>query len=161
MSVKYFNISFLIIIVISSLNILAQPPEKARERIEALKKMRMLEVIELSGETADRFILRYNDYDRELKSKIANYEAAVDELEKVLAAKSSEKTIKEKSDNLVNAHKDVHNTIANRANHFKEILNTEQLARYLIFEKRFEDKLREMLLENPKKARPGMGPRRR
>ncbi len=161
MSVKYFNVIALLVILLSTSSTIAQPPEKARERIEAFKKMRMLEVMELSGETADRFIVRYNDYDKELKNKISVFENAVDELEKAVAAKSSEKTIKEKSEVLINAQKEVFNFIANRGNHFKEILNTEQLAKYLIFEKRFEDKLREMLLENPKKARPGMGPRGR
>lgn len=161
MSVKSFNVIFFVIILLSTINVNAQPPEKAKERIEAFKKMRMLEVIELSGETADRFIVRYNDYDKDLKYKISAYEAAVDELEKALSSKSSEKTIKEKSEYLVNTQKEVHNLIAGRGNYFKDILNTEQLAKYLIFEKRFEDKLREMLLENPKKARPGMGPRGR
>jgi hypothetical protein len=134
-----------------------QQIEKARERIEAFKKMRMLEVLELSGDTADKFILRYNDFDNHLKERVTKYEKAVDELENSIINQMGDKIITEKSQNVLAAQRNIHKLIEERSTYFQDFLTTEQIGRYLVFEKRFEDRLREMLVDNPKKARPGGG----
>ncbi len=134
-----------------------QQVEKARERIEAFKKMRILEVLELSGENADKFILRYNEYDKDFKERVSIYEKAVDELENSIVNQSDDKIINEKSQSVIAAQKNIHKLVEERSNYFKDFLTAEQIGKYLVFEKRFEDRLREMLVDNPKKGRQGGG----
>jgi hypothetical protein len=149
-----FSVFVLLVISIPSYG---QPVEKARERIEAFKKMRMLEILELSGDNADKFILRYNEYDKDFKERVSIYEKAVDELENSIVNKSEDKIINEKSQNVIAAQRNVHKLIEERSTYFKDFLTAEQIGKYLVFEKRFDDRLREMLVDNPKKGRQGGG----
>lgn len=153
----------IIIMILIAVPASGQPVERAKEKIEAFKKMRILEVLEISGETADKFILRYNELDKDMKDRVAKYEDAINALEDAIRTQSDDKIIQEKSQNVLNAQKNIHKIIEDRPTYFKDVLNTEQLGKYLLFEKRFEDRLREMLVDSPKKARPGggFGPRNR
>jgi hypothetical protein len=128
----------------------AQPAEHARERIEMLKKMRLLEILNLKENEADKFIIKYNSTEQAIKEKQKNLDITSDELELALRSNASEKEIIEKTNKMIQNQKDFQDAMAKKYDVMKEVLSPKDFAKYMIFEKRFVERLRKFIMNQAK-----------
>ncbi len=149
-------IIFLLLSQLSNAQIHERPFGPAPERIEKYKKLRLIEELNLSDETAIRFSKLYNahlDSLREIRRKMDEYQNDLgiylekgkyyqdrgNEYNKYL--KDFRKILKDYED----CQKKFWETNKNYTEKLKQLLNEEQLAKYYLFEKKFNKELRDAL----------------
>ena len=131
-------------------------PQKMREKImknkgklEQLEKIKLIEALDLNEETAIRFFARRNDS----RNEIDDLEKKSDELIFGLESSfnSDEKNQEEKQKQIISELLKTRELIETKRNHFinslNDILTTEQISKLIVFEKRFRDEIRNVLLE--------------
>lgn len=152
------KIFFLIFIIIfASVSVEAQQNRKKQQReglrkIEELEKIRLIENLNLSEENAIRFFSRRNDHQdkiREMNNQIQ------DLLQEMKSEIDDDKTsnLKKLTDDYLKMNSAIQKERENFILSLSDILTQEQVAKFLIFQKKFRDEIQELLLKNRIKER--------
>jgi len=123
-----------------------KPPKKAIERIQSLKKIKLLEVLELNEAESDKFLVKYNEYEKNVLDKYKKLEDATEELHKAIIDEDY-KNIDKLSENYIIANKELNQSIQDKYENIKKLLPKEKFAKYLIFERRFQEELRKQIFK--------------
>ncbi len=152
-------LKILFFILFSIINIYAQPPEKgeSNKRIQMMKKMKLLEILDLNEEDADKFLIKYNSWEDKLEVQNNVIEKITDDLQNALKNKKDSKTINSLTSKYINEKNKFHQMIIEKLNDFKAFLSEENYAKLLIFEERFYKELGRMMW----KMGPGRGRNKR
>ncbi len=140
---------FLIALNYNNLN--SQPAEFARERIETLKMVKLLEILDLNEDESDKFMVKYKSLEKQIKAKAETLDDIEDDLQKALKRDVSDKELKELSDKMIVAQKEFFDANIEKIKSMQSTLNQKNYAKLLIFEKNFHKKLRNMLIDKSKK----------
>ena len=148
---KSFIILFAIILL-TSISFPQQMREKGmkhRDKLEQLEKIKLIEALDLDEETSIRFFARRNDSKKEIQELDKKADAIIFELEK--SFNSDDKNQDEKQKQLISGMLKTRESIELRRNQFinslDDILSTEQIAKLIVFEKKFRDEIRNVLFE--------------
>jgi chromosome segregation ATPase len=152
----------MISIFLSCDTLFTQPPgEKFQERmgperIEKFKMIRLIEVLDLPEESAVRFTVKANEHEkllRDLRKMQAEMQEKLDEYLKKAEEAAKNKVQYEKK--LKELQKQLDQFEENRGKmldeekrflkELKELLNSEQMAKYYLFQRDFEKELREAM----------------
>jgi hypothetical protein len=117
----------------------------AMERIEQLKKIRMIEALDLTEDQSIRFFARLNEHNKERENLHRQKMAALDKIDRMVRNQVDD-------DDLRNAFPDV-NGVDQKIQALErrffdgltEILSEEQRARFLLFERQFQRELQDAL----------------
>ncbi len=126
------------------------------ERIERLKKMRLIETLNLHEETAIRFNAKYNLHENRIREIHKSFEAIQEKLADLLRQyeeqgkqpKYSDKDIKQMQIYIdqMEANRNERNLEEQRySKELRELFAPEQLAKYYLFQRNFDQELREAL----------------
>ena len=122
---------------------------KNRGKLEQLEKVKLIEALDLDEETAIRFFARRNDSRNEIDDLEKKSDDLLFELEKSFS--SDEKNLEEKQKQMISEFLKTRESIELRRNNFinslGDILTTEQISKLIVFEKRFRDEIRNVLLD--------------
>lgn len=121
-------------------------PLRAMERIQSLKKIKLLEILELNEADADKFIVKFNEYEKNVLDKFKNLEDASNELQKAIE-NNDYKNIDKLNDNYILANKELNQAIQDKFDNVKKILPKEKFAKYLVFERRFQNEVRRQVFK--------------
>jgi hypothetical protein len=156
------SIILIILLIASGSSVLAQrnfdrregpPNKKLRQRIEDLRKVKLLDVLDLKGDQVERFFAVYNDYtDRIEKVRIKIDESSRD-LQSAIVADASEAEIKKLTKQVRDHIRDMGSLIDKRFDEVQPILSSSQFAQYVVFESRFRDELQRMILDRVRRMR--------
>ncbi len=140
-----FRIAVILILVLSVLIASAQPPMHANKRMATLKKMKLLEVLELSEEEANKFLVKYDSW----TDKIIEEREKLDEIENDLkkALKEGDGNINEFSLKFESRLENIHKQMNLRLQDFRKLLSEDNYARFLIFEKEFPRKVQKEIMK--------------
>lgn len=138
------------VLICSAITLVAQPPFHARERISEFKKIKLLEILNLDEQTSEKFLAKYNSAEKIISEKLEKIQDAMLDLEYALRKKSGKEEIAKNSQRLMDAQRDLLNTMLEQQKEIKGILNEEQFAKYLLFENRFRSELQRLLIERAK-----------
>jgi hypothetical protein len=130
-----------------------QGREKMRERIEDLRKVKLLDVLDLQGDQVEKFFVIYNKHQakfREVQDKVDN---TAKELQGAIGRGASDAELADKTLELRKQIKELERVIESRFDDLKPVLTTKQYAQYVVFEARFRDELQRMIMERMKKMR--------
>ena len=130
-----------------------QGSDRPSERIENLRKVRLVEILELKEDQAVRFLARMNEHDAARRSLVKERGDALDRLERLIRNKADDNEY-EKAFADVAAVDD--KIAAERKGFFaglSDILTPTQRAKMLIFERRFERELRDAMREAQRRRR--------
>lgn len=130
-----------------------QGSDRPSERIENLRKVRLVEILELKEDQSVRFLARMNEHDAARRSLMKDRGDALDRLERLIRNKADDAEY-EKAFADVAAVDD--KIAAERKSFFSglsDILTPTQRAKMLIFERRFEKELREAMREAQRRRR--------
>ncbi len=125
-----------IFFALGSVTTFAQRGIKAKERIDQVKKVKLLEILELDEKLADKFLAKYSAWENKIKDKRESNELLTEELE--IAVKKGDKSeIAKLSTKYMDSMNEFHKMMIDRNNDIKTILDEIQFAKYLIFEENF------------------------
>lgn len=123
-----------------------------RERMAQLEKIKLIEVMNMDEETTLRFFSRRAEFQKKHDEMRENIDTKIDLLEATL--KSARMVTDTELQTMINEILELHKAFENERAEFIKSLNdihsTDQIARYLVFEKRFRDELRRLLLHERK-----------
>lgn len=146
---------YLIIFILMStiLNPLYAQERKERRimdsKIEQLEKVKLIEALNLTEEQSVRFFARRNEF----KKEIEKLERRSDDLIRILEDQLDEPEDKNLSEQkrLLNEFLDIRIQIENKRKQFilslNDILTIEQMSRLVVFEKKFRDEIRKILMK--------------
>jgi Mg2+ and Co2+ transporter CorA len=121
-------------------------PEKRKERMQDLAVWKMLEVLDLSDEQTDKFLPALRQMQKQEERLQMERQRVLDELERALSGGEE----REVSD-LIGQIKELERQAASiREDFFRQagsILTVPQLGKLILFQDRFEKRLREMMME--------------
>ena len=131
-------------------------PQKMREKmmknkgkLEQLEKVKLIEALDLDEETAIRFFARRKDSRNEIDYLEKKSDDLLFKLES--SFQSNEKNQEEKQRQMISEFLKTSESIESKRNQFisslKDILTTEQISKLIVFEKRFRDEIRNVLLD--------------
>lgn len=140
---KKLVFSLLILAMSMSLN---SQPHKAKERISMLKKIKLIEILDLDEKESDKLIVKYSAWEDKIEEQMKNFDDAEDKLRKAIKSDKVD-DIKKQSDNFIKARTNIIKIVDERDNDMKSLLTEVQFAKYLIFEKKFRKELGEQIMK--------------
>ena len=122
---------------------------KNMEKLEQLEKIKLIESLDMDEDTSVRFFARRNESKREIQELEKKTDDIIFELEK--SFDSDDKNQAEKQKQLISEMLKTRESIELNRNQFinslNDILSTEQIAKLIVFEKKFRDEIRNVLFE--------------
>ncbi len=119
--------------------------ERIRENIETLRMWRLLEALDLSSEQSIQFLpalKEFQDARRRFQEKKGDI---LGELEKILKSEDNQKKLKGTLIAFENAHREFQSAQEKFLQKTKDLLTLEQQARLLLFQEKFEQRLKETI----------------
>lgn len=133
-------------------------PLKAQERrehrmmdskIEQLEKVKLIEALNLTEEQSVRFFARRNEHRKEIEKLEMRSDELIRALEDMLDEQGDKNLSEQKK--LLNEFLDIRVQIENKRKQFilslNDILSVEQISRLVIFEKKFREEIRKILMK--------------
>ena len=154
-------VSIISVILLFSSVLMAQKgkweDEELRAKFEELEKIKLIEVLQMDEETTLRFFARQSEHKKqqgEIQDKIRS---DTDNLEALLKSDKSVNTeeLKSKINEINNLQLQLEKNRVDFINSLSDILSYEQIAQLIIFEKRFRNEVRKMIMRD---RRPPMEP---
>lgn len=124
------------------------PRERMQQRIEDVRKMKLIDVLELQDTQVEKFFQVYNS----LHGNVLQRKREMDEKAETLKRMSRDASgIQPQIDALLSATHAFHEAIEQRNTKIKDVLSPKQHATYLVFEAKFPEELAKMLAKRAKK----------
>lgn len=131
---------------------------KAHQRLAQFKKLKLIEVLDLDEQTAEKFFIRYNEGQKKIDQARLELQQLVRELQDAVSAKVSDAELSAKSDQVVKRMQQFAQAITERLTAVRPLLSPQQYAKLVVFEVRFTEALQRTLLQ---RAKPGVRERDR
>ncbi|MBM2815811.1 MAG: hypothetical protein HW421_2573 [Ignavibacteria bacterium] len=150
MKTLMYKILLIVLISFLSYSAMAQPGpggERALERIETMRKIKLLEILKLDEAASDKFISKFTTYENNIKEKRDQIDDLSEELANTLRSHGSKEEITKKSEKLLQLQEELQKLFMDKLKAMRSILNEEQYAKFLIFENNFPKELRKQLFK--------------
>lgn len=155
---KNLIISVLVLFILTAVSY----PQKMRDKIlknkdklEQLEKIKLIESLDLNEETSIRLFSRRNDLKKEIERLENRNEEIISDLEK--SFNEDDKNLESRQSEMLSEFLKNKQEIESRKQQFltslNDILSKEQICKFVVFEKKFRDEIRNVLLDkrHPKK----------
>jgi len=152
---KVFSL-FIICVLLVSVELFPQKgkwrDEEMRERFEELEKIKLIESLQMDEETTLRFFARQSAHKSEQKEIQEQIQANIDELEVIFKSGRAvtDEEIQLKIDEINLLQLQFENNRIEFINSLYDILTVNQVAKLIIFEKRFRNEVRRMIMRDRK-----------
>lgn len=124
--------------------------DEMRAKFEELEKIKLIEVLQMDEETTLRFFARQSEHKKqqdEIQDKIHTNSDNIEALLKSEKTVSSEE-LKSKIDEINKLQLQLEKNRVDFINSLSDILSYEQIAQLIIFEKRFRNEVRKMIMKD-------------
>ncbi len=128
------------------------PPPKAMEKIETMKKMKLLEILDLKEDDANKFLVKFDALEKQVNEKHKALEETIKNLGQAVHDSNS-KDVEKLTDEFLQKKKDLDNAIDNKFSSIRQLLPSDKFAKYIIFERRFQEELRKAVMKRMEKMR--------
>jgi len=130
----------------------ATPPPghspRFHEKMLNVKKMRMIELLDLSEEKADKFIVKYGAAEKRIMEAGKMVDSVTKELRDLMKKdKASESEIKAKTDKFLQYQDEMNKAITAKFTSIRSVLSEQEFAKFIIAETRFQEEMRQMLID--------------
>ena len=147
-------ISILVIGLLFSINLLAQKgkwqDEELRAKFEELEKIKLIETLQMDEETTLRFFARQSEHKTQQEQIQDKMKTLTDNLEDLLKSDEdiSPDEFKSKINEINNLQLQLEKNRIEFINSLSDILSYEQIAELIIFEKKFRNEVRKMIMRD-------------
>lgn len=146
------NLIVISLLLLFSFPVLSQEHRERRmmdSKIEQLEKVKLIESLNLSEEQSVRFFARRNEHRKEIEKLEMRADEIIRDLEKITDEPNDRNIAEQKR--LLNEFLDIRVQIENKRKQFilslNDILSQEQVTKLVVFEKRFKDEIRKILMK--------------
>ena len=130
----------------------AQPPNpRAKERVMQLKKIKLLEILDLDEKTSEKFLAKYTSWEKKIIEKRDHIDLAMEDLEKSIRRDAPKEELIAKSAKAMAEQKEMESILFQAQNDMKSMLNETQFAKLIVFEHRFRGELQKVIMERMRK----------
>lgn len=127
--------------------------DRMRGRVEDLRKMKLLEVLDLKDEQVEKFFAAYNKHTKRILNLREKVQEDAEELQSMVRKGAPDADLMTASTNLRNTMKALAQEYDDRFESVKPTLKLNQYAKYIVFEARFYDELQKMVMKRLRKNR--------
>ncbi|MFZ2323198.1 MAG: hypothetical protein WAV89_05810 [Ignavibacteriaceae bacterium] len=146
---------YFLMALLLSINIVSFPQQdnkkmmKQRSKLHQLEKIKLIEELNLDEDTSVKFFARRNEMQREVESLEDKADDILKKLETNLGSndKDAETTQKQLINELMNIKEKSETVKRQFIYSLKDILTTEKIARYIVFEQKFREEIRRIILD--------------
>ncbi|MDD3125381.1 MAG: hypothetical protein PHV24_06115 [Candidatus Kapabacteria bacterium] len=111
--------------------------QKAMQKLNQIKKMKMLEILELDNTVADKFLIKYNEWDKKIDEHRKKTDIARKELDLAISKGEDKTSLAQKTDAFTEILNEMPTIIKGRNNDIRAMLDAENYAKFILFEDRF------------------------
>jgi len=153
MKVLFFTAS---LIIFASMQSFSQrhdnPPHRMRDKLNQLEKIKLIEVLEMNEETTLRFFSRRNEHQTKIDELTKRADEIITQMEVIFKAGKvyTEEELKSLVEEANTNHTEIVQAKSDFINSLDDILTTEQIAKLIIFERRFKDELKRAMFRGRK-----------
>jgi hypothetical protein len=144
------------LIIVSSMQSFSQmhdrPPQHMRDKLNQLEKIKLIEVLEMDEETTLRFFSRRNEHKVKIDKLVKRTDEIITQMEVIFKAGRvyTEAELKSLIEEANTIHTEIVQTKSDFINSLDDILTTDQIAKLIIFERRFKDELKRAMFKGRK-----------
>ncbi len=136
-SIKIATLLTLVLFMFVSNDAFAQRANKAGNRLNNVKRTKLVELLDLSETEKNKFNDTYNSWDDKLQSQRKINHDAMIALSNLIDENPNSSEISKSTDNVIKAQEQMHNLMQQRTNEFKKQLNDLQFAKFITYDRRF------------------------
>ena len=134
------------------------PRERMMQRIEDVRKMKLIDILQLQDTQVEKFFQIYNTTHGTVLKLQREMQDAADKLKRM--SRDNAAGLQQQVDALQKVTHDLHQAIEQRNTRVKDVLSLQQYGTYLAFEAKFQEELARLLVKRAKDQGP-RGPRQR
>ncbi|NOY05780.1 MAG: hypothetical protein GXO82_03975 [Chlorobi bacterium] len=139
-------VAVLVLVIIAP--VLSQPrfdnPD-VRKRIEEIRRFKLIDYLDLEEEQAVRFVTREKDFSKEEKRREEKRNKVIMQLKKAVEEGVSEDELRSLIDQYVALGREMAEARLAYFRSLGDLLTVEQQAKYLLFERKFKDEIRNII----------------
>jgi hypothetical protein len=128
---------------------LPMPRERMQQRIEDVRKMKLIDILELQDTQVEKFFQLYNTLHGTVLQRKNDMDEIAEKLKRM--SRDGKPGLQPQIDALQAATHAFHEAIEQRNTKIKDVLSQQQHARYLVFEAKFHEELAKMLAKRAKR----------
>jgi dGTP triphosphohydrolase len=117
------------------------------ERLEQLRKVRLIEFLDLKEDQSVRFFARLNEHDQEKKALMDEKNETLDRIERLIRNRGKEEEFRKLFSDVGSVDQRISEMQRSFFDGLSDILTVEQQAKLLLFERHFTKELREAMME--------------
>ncbi|MGB5848842.1 MAG: hypothetical protein WBH40_10160 [Ignavibacteriaceae bacterium] len=144
------------LIIVSSMQSFSQmrdkPPQHMRDKLNQLEKIKLIEALEMDEETTLRFFSRRNEHQTIIDELANRADEIITQMDVIIKSGKvyTEAELKSLIEEANTIHTEIVQIKSDFINSLDDILTTEQIAKLIIFERRFKDELRRAMFKGRK-----------
>jgi len=127
------------------------------QKIENMKKMKLLEYLDLNEDQADKFLVKYSAGSKAIMDNMKKADDLSDKLKDAMKDNSGSKEAVALADELMKAQKSIDDAKAQLMENMKSILPAEKFTKYIYFEANFQKEVMKRMMKNQQKRGDGEG----
>ena len=151
---KLVTLSIIIVLVSTTINAQRNQDRKHKvpERIMQLEKIKLIETLEMDEETTLKFFARKSESDREVEEIQKAIDEKLDMMEQLVNSDNSlDEEFRTGLDELNFMHQKLVENKTNFIKSLNDILSYQQIAKLVLFERKFREELRRAIFKDRKK----------
>jgi hypothetical protein len=133
----------------------SEPPFRAKERIEQLKKIKLLDLLQLDENRSAKFLSKYNELDRKSEELRLEMDHETEVLELLINSEGSKEEISKQTTKVIETQEKFHKSMSDKMKEIKPLLNEIEYAKFVIFESRFHEEVRRIIMKNYRNRHEG------
>jgi len=144
------------LIIVSSIQSFSQmhdkPPHHMRDKLIQLEKIKLIESLEMDEETTLRFFSRRNELQNKIDKLTERAGKIITQMENIFKADEdyNEAELKSLIEEANTINTEIAQTRSDFINSLDDILTTEQIAKFIVFERRFKNELKRAMFKGKK-----------
>jgi hypothetical protein len=148
----------LLLIVITTISVTLTAQRKhdmkhqMRDKIEQLEKIKLIETLEMDEETTLKFFSRRSEFERKMDKIHKAINEKLDKMEQIVNSDNvQDEELKASIEELNLIHQKLDRIKADFINSLDDILSYEQIAKMILFERKFKEELRRAIFKDKRK----------
>jgi len=126
------------------------PPHKMREKIFQLEKIKLIETLQMDEETTLRFFARRAETESSIDGLMKNVDELLDKIDNMISDDKNPKNeeLKPLIKEVIEIRLKIEQKRVDFVKSLSDILTTKQIAKFVVFEKRFREELAKSLMKD-------------
>jgi Spy/CpxP family protein refolding chaperone len=127
------------------------------QKIENMKKMKLLEYLDLNEDQADKFLVKYSAGSKVIMDNMKKADDLSDKLKDAMKDNSGSKEAVALADELMKAQKSIDDAKAQLMDNMKALLPAEKFTKFVYFEANFQKEVMKRMMQKQQKRGEGEG----